>query len=140
MESSQITTTRKDRKRRLADISGGYYSDTRPTKLRYTDTDNMIGFLEGLKSVRPRRQKAVKGFKMRKTRAFSLSQQAFVIYLRFGSLSTDKENWHSPSEVFKRVGIRHGAQYNIIQRWRRRGYCIENRMYLRGRKKVLDPE
>lgn len=50
-------------------------------------------------------------------RPLSLSQMTYVVYLRFGSLSTDANCWHTAQEVFTRTGIKHGSQYNDIKRW-----------------------
>ena len=32
--------------------------------------------------------------------------QALVIFLRFGSINSDKREWLSPTEVFKRTGVK----------------------------------
>jgi hypothetical protein len=32
--------------------------------------------------------------------------QAMVIFLRFGSINSDKREWLSPTEVFKRTGVK----------------------------------
>ena len=65
-------------------------------------------------------------------RPFSDSQMQLVIFLRFGSLDTDKRHWHTAREVFDRTGIKHGAQFNIIQRWIERGYKIVSYIRKRG--------
>jgi transposase len=57
-------------------------------------------------------------------REFSEEMQALVIFLRFVSLNTDKRIWLTPSEVFKRTGVRMSSQLKIIQRWRQRGFVI----------------
>jgi transposase len=63
-----------------------------------------------------------------------------VIFLRFGSLASDSEPNLTPSQVFKRTGIKHGSQFNIVKRWKERGFKIESRMNRRGRKKMLSEE
>jgi len=57
-------------------------------------------------------------------RELPLATQAFVIFLRFGSLTDDSHTYLRPTEVFKRTGVRLSTQYNIIQRWRRRGFVV----------------
>ena len=47
-----------------------------------------------------------------------------MIFLRFGSLIDDSHTYLRPTEVFKRTGVRLNTQYNIIQRWRRRGFVV----------------
>jgi hypothetical protein len=32
--------------------------------------------------------------------------QALVIFLRFGSINNDQKEWLSPTEVFKRTGVK----------------------------------
>ena len=68
-----------------------------------------------------KRSKATK-FLLRKEH--SEATQAMVIFLRFGSLKTDKKKWLSPMEVQKRTGIKMCSQLMIIKRWRLRGYLI----------------
>jgi len=68
---------------------------------------------------------------------FSLSTQALVIYLRFGTISNDSDKWHSPKEVLLRTGVKPSAQNNIIRRWRQRGFIIRSDLDRRGRKRML---
>ena len=68
-----------------------------------------------------KRSKATK-FLLRKEH--SEATQAMLIFLRFGSLKTDKKKWLSPMEVQKRTGIKMCTQLMIIKRWRLRGYLI----------------
>ena len=71
-----------------------------------------------------------KEFKRSKVTKFLLRKehseatQAMVIFLRFGSLKTDKKKWLSPMEVQKRTGIKMCTQHMIIKRWRMRGYVV----------------
>ena len=74
---------------------------------------------------------------MRLRRPFNVSQQALVIYLRFGSLTSDRKAWHSSKEVFERTGIKPNAQCNIINRWRKRGFQVQSLLNRRGVKKIL---
>ena len=46
------------------------------------------------------------GIRLIVRREFSEEMQALMIFLRFGSLNSDKRVWLSPSEVFKRTGVR----------------------------------
>jgi hypothetical protein len=32
--------------------------------------------------------------------------QALVIFLRFGTINSDRQEWLSPTEVFKRTGVK----------------------------------
>jgi hypothetical protein len=54
----------------------------------------------------------------------SLAAQAMVIFLRFGSLSSDEKPWLTSREVQKRTGILIASQYNIVKRWRQRGFVV----------------
>ena len=65
--------------------------------------------------------------------------QALVIFLRFGSLNSDDREWLSPSEVFKRTGVKLCTQHKLIGRWRKRNFLIMKTLR-EGRKGVLNPE
>ena len=65
--------------------------------------------------------------------------QALVIFLRFGSLNSDDFEWLSPSEVFKRTGVKLCTQHKLIGRWRKRNFLIMKTLR-EGRKGVLTPE
>ena len=47
-----------------------------------------------------------------------------VIFLRFGSLRSDATTWLSPTEVFKRTGVKLATQYYIVKRWRDRNFLV----------------
>ena len=52
---------------------------------------------------------------MKKTKIFhSLEKQALVIFLRFGSLNSDKREWMKATEVYEKTGIKISSQWNII--------------------------
>lgn len=53
-----------------------------------------------------------------------IETQALVIYLRFGSLNSDSKVWLSPTQVFKRTGVKLCTQWAIIRRWRAREFTI----------------
>ena len=74
------------------------------------------------------------GLKLRKE--ISEELQALVIFLRFGSLNSDKTAWHRPSEVFMRTGVKMCTQLGIITRWRNRGFVILRKKHP-GRKETL---
>ena len=50
--------------------------------------------------------------------------QALVIFLRFGSINSDEREWLSPTEVFRRTGVKLSTQHKLIARWRRRSFLI----------------
>ena len=63
-----------------------------------------------------------------------------MIFLRFGSLESDRQPWHKAAEVFRRTGVKPSSQYNIIARWRQRGFMITSHLKRRGGKKILTPD
>ena len=65
---------------------------------------------------------------------------AMVVFLSFGSLTDENDHWHTAREVFLRMGVKDGAQWNIIKRWRERGYKIESHLHDRGKSKMLSEE
>ena len=84
--------------------------------------------------------RAVKKMRLKIGRPYSVDQMLVVIYLRFGSLESDRSPWHSAREVFERMGIKDGAQHNIIKRWKERGFKVESRLSDRGKAKMLTEE
>ena len=62
------------------------------------------------------------GLKVR--RRHSLEMQTLVIFLRYGSLSTDAQPWLRASEVFRRTGVKVCSQQLIVKRWRERGFVV----------------
>ena len=83
----------------------------------------------------PQKMRAVlAGLKLRKE--ISEEVQALVIFLRFGSINSDKTAWLRPSEVFKRTGVKMCTQLGIITRWRNRGFVILRKKHP-GRKETL---
>ena len=65
--------------------------------------------------------------------------QALVIFLRFGSINSDKHEWLSPTEVFKRSGVKLSTQHKLIARWRSRNFLIL-KTHREGKKGILNPE
>lgn len=67
-----------------------------------------------------------KGQKGPKTcrRYFSIKEQERIILLRFGSLTDDSHQAHTPTEVLYRTGVRLSTQCNIVDRWRKRGFLV----------------
>ena len=99
--------------------------------------DDILSFLDAHSKNEPPRRRAKKGFKFKMPPPFSLSTQALVIFLRFGTIKSDRKVWLSPKEVLLRTGVRTSAQSNIIRRWRQRGYVVTSHLKHRGRKRML---
>ena len=72
-------------------------------------------------------------------REHPLEINALVIFLRFGTLENDKEQWHSPTEVWKRTGIKFCTQHKMVKRWRANDFLVVKTPRLGG-KQVLSPE
>jgi transposase len=69
----------------------------------------------------------------------SQEMQALLIFLRFGSINTDEREWLSPTEVFRRTGVKLSTQHKLIARWKKRSFLIL-KIHREGRKGVLTPE
>ena len=82
-------------------------------------------------------KKPSKGFKLAHWKAMTLWQMAIVIFLRFGSLTDDRELWHNYNEVFRRTGVKPITQWFIIKRWRERGFKVESHQQNKGRQCIL---
>jgi hypothetical protein len=101
------------------------------------DVGDILRFLDAHAKPEQPSRRPKKGFKVKLPPPFSLSSQALVIYLRFGSIHNDRHAWLSPKEVFFRTGVKPPSQSNIIRRWRKRGYVITSHLARRGRKRML---
>lgn len=142
------------RKRKLEDISGDAPKGRQPlTKRRKAPLYDLIEFFQ--RQVLMKEQQ--RGFKRRKKsldsckfqissnsssfglkirKEHSQEMQALVIFLRFGSILSDEKKWLTSTEVFRRTGIKSSTQYQMIQRWRKRGFLIIKQKR-QGRKVVL---
>ena len=80
-----------------------------------------------------------KGTKYLLRRQHSISMEALVIFMRFGSLTNDNHKWLTATEVFKRTGVKIKTQWSMVNRWRKRGFIIERRKP-QGRPRMLTKE
>ena len=132
--------SRNPKKRSRAEAGVDYHEpDAKPKskRLHEYDVGDILGFLDAHSKAEPLRKRAKRGFKFKMPPPFSLSTQALVIFLRFGTIHNDRKTWLSPQEVLLRTGVRTSAQSNIIRRWRQRGYVITSQLKNRGRKRML---
>ncbi len=70
----------------------------------------------------------------------SESQQRLVIFLRFQSLTSNEETWHSSAEVYKATGVKRQTQHSIIKRWLQRDLKVVSHSKNSGRKQLLTKE
>ncbi len=63
-----------------------------------------------------------------------------VIFLRFQSLTSNIETWHSSAEVYKATGVKRQTQHSIIKRWLQRGLQVVSHSKNSGRKQLLTNE
>ena len=60
-----------------------------------------------------------------------------MIWLRFGSLNDDSRLYMTPNEVFKRTEVKLSTQFDIVNRWRKRGFAIV-RLKREGKKPIIN--
>ena len=114
---------------------------------QYLEREIHHGHLNEVKKVKRTKDQEIPFRKSKKPRYHGLmvrkelsqEMQALVIFLRFGSLNSDAREWLSPSEVFKRTGVKLCTQHKLIARWRKRNFLIMKTLR-EGRKGVLNPE
>lgn len=111
-------------------VSKRLHLDSTTDILRYLDANTEVS----LPRLRPR-----KPVETPLWRPHTVAQQALVVYLRFGSLSSDARSWHSSKEVFEKTGIKHPTQYQIIKRWRANGFRVVSNLHRRGKERMLTP-
>jgi len=80
-------------------------------------------------------RRATCGLKVR--RKFSVEMQTLIIFLRFGSIINDQNQWLRPRDVEKRTGVKVCSQVQIIDRWRKNGFRVINRKNGGGVKRCL---
>jgi len=121
-ESASPMVTRS-KKRRFAEMSGGAPEGRGPlTKRKCLSEFQIQEFLEyeigkshqKLKKVKrskdlenlfsKSKKQKYRGLLVRKE--LTQEKQAMVIFLRYGSINSDKHEWLSPTEVFKRTGVK----------------------------------
>lgn len=120
----------QNKKRKLEEISGAPLTGRQPlTKRRHTPVFELmehfgraveaahLGVQRRVKKEKPMFELGRKK-KVILRRELPLATQAFVIFLRFGSLTDDAQTYLRPTEVFKRTGVCLTTQYGIIKRWR----------------------
>ena len=112
-------------------------SHTRSKRQHEYDISDILKFLDAHTKPEQPKRRAKKGFKVKLPPPFSLSTQALVIYLRFGTIHNDRQRWLGPKEVFYRTGVRPVSQSNIVRRWRQRGFAITSHVRMRGRRRML---
>ena len=105
---------------------------------QYNDVGDILQFLDAQSPEVEPKKRPDKPFKFKQPGPFSVSTQALVVYLRFGTIKNDEKRWLSSGEVLKRTGVRSSAQANIIARWRRRGFRIESHVGRRGKELLLN--
>ena len=110
------------RKRRFHEFAPNEPSQGHQQKRRVDDIAECLKFLDSNESVTLYKKR--KNAKERPScpiiihrRNMSLDEHRRVIWLRFGSLESMEEQWHSSSQVFHITGVRPSAQYKIIKRW-----------------------
>ena len=114
----------RSKKRKLTEIAGGAPVGRGPlTKRKYVAEFQLQEFLEreiahghmkNIKKIRRPKDKEIPFKKSRKPRYHGLmvrkeisqEMQALVIFLRYGSINDDNREWLSPTEVFKRTGVK----------------------------------
>ena len=62
--------------------------------------------------------------------------QALVIFLRHGTLKSDKMIVRKLTEIEKITGVKICSQLRIYERWRRRGFLIINEKRQGGKRKL----
>ena len=114
----------RSKKRKLNEIAGGAPEGRGPlTKrkkitefrlMKFLETEIHHGHLNERKRIKRTKDQEVP-FKKSKSKKYhglmvrkELSQelQALVIFLRYGSINNDQREWLSPTEVFKRTGVK----------------------------------
>ena len=111
--------------------------EERSKRRQFNDVTSILHYLDTQQEPHPPSRRRKKTLKMGLIKPFTLAQKALVIYLRFGSVTSDRKVWNSSKEVFMRTGVKPSAQCNIIKRWRKRGFRLESYLNKRGLKRKL---
>lgn len=101
--------SRNPKKRSRAEAGVDFHepeSQSRSKRQQEYDVGDILKFLDAHTKTEQPKKRATKGFKVKLPPPFSLSTQALVIYLRFGTILNDRKRWLGPKEVFYRTGVR----------------------------------
>jgi hypothetical protein len=82
--------------------------------MKFLETEILHGHLHEMKRVKRtkdqdvpfRKSKSKKYHGLMVRKELSQELQALVIFLRYGSINNDQREWLSPTEVFKRTGVK----------------------------------
>ena len=53
--------------------------------------------------------------------------KAYIVYLRFGSLTEPGPKWHSYREISEMTGVKLKSVFSIVKSWRLNGFKIINK-------------
>ena len=115
---------------------------TRNQQRRVGMIADQLAFLEShdqivLNKVRKNASKLPRCPLIKRRRELTAEEQKRVLWLRFRSLDSMDEPWHTSKEVFHLTGVRPSAQYNLIKRWLLNGKRVILFKYRRGPNKML---
>ena len=104
-------STRASRKRKLADtdLQPAEELNPNPSKRREATVGMMIGFLEELRRImHPEKvvQKEVKSWKPKLQHDHHNDVKAYVVFLRYGSLTEPGPKWHTFRRIAEITGIK----------------------------------
>ena len=97
----------------------------------------MIEFLEELRMIRHREKeekKEAKPWKPKLRHDHSHDVKAYVVFLRYGSLTEPGPKWHTFSRIREITGVKINTAHYICKHWEKNGFQIVNhRLGIRSR-------
>lgn len=131
------------KKRKLADTTlepTDRLAATNPSKRRELDIGQLIDFLESVRSDKPKKLRQLKPYKLKLRKSYPLDLKAFVIYLRFGTLTNDCPPIRTMEQVRDITGVKLKSCYTIVRIWRSKGFQITDGKVGHGHPHKLTPE
>jgi hypothetical protein len=130
----------RNKKRKLPEVAGGYlltpqelnFSKRRRVNSKLHQVAYLSQFISNTRKQKSKLGSTFKEFKRSKgskhllRKEHSVDVQALVIFLRHGTLKSDKMIVRKLTQIEKMTGVKICSQLRIYERWRRRGFLIIN--------------
>ena len=142
MEMRSGPPARNLRKRKLSELEWVAGQPQQASKRRQLEVSDLLEYLDSQQhmNIKQGAAKVTKPKGPKLIHQHSIDMMAFVIFLRFNSLTSDAQVARSCREIFEITGVKPSTQANMFARWRKCGYRIFNGNLGNGRRRKTTPE
>lgn len=98
-----------------------------PKRRRENDVSYLIQYLDQIRDARhDKKERKRKEYRIHFRKNLTVEQKAYIVYLRYGSLTDDSNPIRTHREVGEITGIKVNSCTTVCQRWKRDGFTIKN--------------